>query len=278
MDRDLFLKQITGSGHYETPQTVQRSFADRMLGWSDTWYYIQIFGLVFEGSRLALRGVYTPETWIDQSIRTWAAVERCGGRVEVSGIENIRDTPGPRVYISNHMSLLETFLLPGILAPFDFVATVVKEELLTAAFFGPMMRAVNPISVTRKNARQDFREVMTKGGLALEQGRSVLIFPQSTRTTAFDPSKFNSLGTKLANHANVPLLPIAVKTDFMGIGRMLKDCGKIDRRKTVHVKVGEPISVQGNVRDAHKAAMDFITSNLLAWGGLVKKQMAQTAG
>lgn len=272
MTTDSFIRQITESGHYQTPRKVQRLFADRMFGWSDAWYYIRMLELVVEGSLLARRGLYTPETWIYQSAKTWTIVEGCGGRVDVSGVENVRNSPGPRVYVANHMSLLETFLLPGLVAPFDFAATVLKKELLSVPLFGRMMKAIEPISVTRKNVRQDLRDVMTKGRDALEQGRSILMFPQSTRTAMFDPGKFNSLGTKLADRANVPLLPIAVKTDFMGIGRLIRDFGRIDRSKTVHIKVGRPISVQGNMREAQNSAVDFITSNLLAWGGSVKEQ------
>jgi len=161
-------------------------------------------------------------------------------------------------------------LLPGILAPYDFTAVVVKEGLLTYPVFGNIMRAVDPISVTRKNARQDLKEVMTQGQTLLEQGRSVLIFPQHTRALEFDPMMFNTLGTKLASRAGVPVVPIALKTDFMGIGKRYKDFGPLDRTKEVHVKVGEPLTVNGNVKEVQQAVVDYITANLLEWGGLVK--------
>ena len=276
MDTDIFFEHFKATGGYETPAKPNRLTIDRMLGWSDTWYYIRLLGIVLYGVRLAVSGRYTADTWKAQSMSTWKLVEGCGGRIALSGVERIIDSQAaPRVYVANHMSLLETFLLPGVLVPFGgVVAMVIKDDLLRVPLFGRIMRAVKPISVGRKNPRADFKKVMTEGVEALEQGRSIVIFPQSTRTTEFDPAMFNTMGTRLADRAGVLVQPIAVKTDFMGIGRVVKDCGPISRDKTVHVEVGMPMPVNGNVREVQQEIIQFIGSRLLAWGGEVKSARA----
>jgi len=74
---------------------------------------------------------------------------------------------------------------------------------------------------------------------------------------------------KLAKKAGVPVVPLALKTDFHGLGRKIKDFGPVDRSKTVHFRFGEPLQVTGNGREAHEACLNFITENLKAWGGEV---------
>ena len=60
----------------------------------------------------------------------------------------------------------------------------------------------------------------------LRNGMSVIIFPQTTRIMDFDRKQFNSMGVKLAKRAQVPVVPIALKTDAWGVGKWIKDLPK----------------------------------------------------
>ena len=273
MNDDPILREFLAKGRYETPANLKRSFSDRIWGWSDAWYYLHLYRIVRSGAGIAHRGNYTVEVWQRQSMDSWRAVEACGGKLELSRSEGHELNSDPKVYVCNHMSLLETFLLPGPLVSLGSdVATVVKESLLTYPVFGAIMRAVNPISVSRTNPREDLKTVLSLGKEELDKGRSVLIFPQSTRMSEFDPSLFNTLGAKLADRAGVPVVPVAVKTDFMGVGRLLRDFGPISRDKRVYVKVGKALPISGNARDVHRQTIDFIAGNLRAWGAEPREQ------
>jgi 1-acyl-sn-glycerol-3-phosphate acyltransferase len=129
---------------------------------------------------------------------------------------------------------------------------------------------VKQIAVARVNPRDDLKVVLTQGEAMLKAGVSVVIFPQATRSVEFDVAEFNTLGVKLAARAGVPLVPLALKTDFMGNGRVFKDLGYVDHRKTIHFEFGAPMDVKGNGREAHEAVVAFISSRLRQWGGLVK--------
>lgn len=126
------------------------------------------------------------------------------------------------------------------------VTFVVKDSLVKHPFFGPIMRARNPIVVSRSNSREDFQTVMKRGQELLSEGISIIIFPQSTRTVEFKPKEFNSLGVKLARTAKVQVIPVAIKTDFWGNDKYLKDLGPIDRSKPIHMAFGEPLSIDGS--------------------------------
>jgi len=156
--------------------------------------------------------------------------------------------------------------LPSIIAPLMEMTFVIKESLMKAPIFGTVFASQNPIVVARENPREDLQRVMTAGVALLEQGISVTIFPQSTRTRKFIPEEFNTLGVKLAKRGNVPVVPIALKTDFWENGKVLRDLGPIYRDRTIHFAFGKPIEVEGNGREAHRQSIEFISEWLKKWG------------
>jgi 1-acyl-sn-glycerol-3-phosphate acyltransferase len=229
-----------------------------------------LFLVVWRASTLAKRHRYSDEQWSQSSLTTLRLLERAGVRLEVTGLEHVASVPGPCVFIGNHMSTLETFVLPVILLPFKRVTFVVKESLLTYPLFGHVMRSRDPIAVGRTNPREDLTAVLEGGAARLAAGISLVIFPQTTRTSAFDPQEFNSIGIKLARRAGVPVVPLALKTDAWGNGKFAKDFGKIDPAKRVHFAFGPPLRVQGRGAEEHEAIVAFITEHLRAWGGTVR--------
>jgi 1-acyl-sn-glycerol-3-phosphate acyltransferase len=132
--------------------------------------------------------------------------------------------------------------------------------------FGPIMRSRKPVLVGRTNPREDLKVVLEGGTEKLNSGQSIVIFPQSTRALVFNSEDFNSLGIKLAIKAGVPVIPIALKTDAWGIGRLVKEFGPIDRRKKVHFAFGEPLTIQGRGSDEHQKVVNFIQEHLAKWG------------
>jgi len=132
-------------------------------------------------------------------------------------MENITKSPEPVLFIGNHMSTLETMILPCLISPLRNVTFVVKESLVKHPLFGDVMRSRDPIIVGRTDPRKDLEAVMNGGMELLSKGISIVIFPQSTRNVIFKPEEFNSLGVKLAKKAGVQVVPIALKTDFWGM-------------------------------------------------------------
>ena len=73
------------------------------------------------------------------------------------------------------------------------------------------------------------------------------------------------LGIKLAKRANVPVIPIALKTDAWGVGQRFKDFGKIDPLKPVRICFGDPLDLKGSGKEDHKFIIEFITGKLNDW-------------
>ncbi len=249
--------------HYDTPANAPKLWAHKLFPHFQIFFKYKFLRINFHARKLSVRGEYPTEQWVRSSIRVMKLLESCGGRFHITGIENIRNCKGPVVFIGNHMSTLETMVLPFLIAQVKDVTFVVKDSLVKSWAFGPVMRSRDPIVVSRHNSREDLVKVITRGQEILATGRSVAIFPQSTRRIEFRPEEFNSLGVKLASKAGVQVIPFALKTDFWLNGRFVKDLGPLDpNNKDVYFTFGEPMDITGSGKEENKMIIDFIQKNL----------------
>lgn len=253
--------QIQEGQYHTTPAKV--SLFTRLL--PSLMFYPQFLGVVFNASRNAKRGAYSDDVWIKDSLRVLQLLENVGVKVNLSGLENLEKLDGPCVFVGNHMSIMETVILPVIILPYTRVTYVVKESLLTYPIFKHIMIARKPVAVTRTNPRQDLKTVLSEGVERLAGGTAVIVFPQTTRSTGFDPDQFGSIGIKLAKKADVPIIPVALKTDAWQNGKYSKDFGKICPEIPVHIAFGESLQISGKGSTEHERVIEFIESNLQKW-------------
>ena len=268
MTIDLFWHLLKSEFFYQSPRK-RRFLVKRFHGWATLIYYLRLFSIILVESLIARKKPYEGETWAKGSLDVLKIVESAGGEFHISGLKSLSGYHGPVVYVANHMSLLDTLVLPCILLAFGKVTFVVKEGLLKYPVLGTIIRAIHPIAVTRENPRQDLKTVLNQGLSLISSGCSIIIFPQATRSAIFDETTFNSLGVKLAQRANVPVVPIALKTDFQGNGKIIKDMGPVDPSKKLYIKFGEPMFVEGKGQVIHQKIITFISQNLKTWGARV---------
>lgn len=233
-------------------------------------FYKSFIPIVWRSSRQAKHNVYDAHTWALSSYDTFKHLERVGVQFDVTGIEHVKDLDGPCVFIGNHMSMLETVILPCLLQPHRDITFVVKESLLDYPVFKYVMRSRDPIAVTRSNPKEDFKRVLNGGKERLKKGVSIIVFPQTTRMMEFIPEQFNSIGVKLALRAKVPVVPIALKTDAWCNGRFFKDFGTIDTSRKVHFAVDKPMMIEGRGAEEHEKIIEFIQTKLVEWGSEAK--------
>jgi 1-acyl-sn-glycerol-3-phosphate acyltransferase len=258
-------QEITDDNEYHTPEDRPHILFDRLTFNSRFLFTGMFLKRVFTARHLARKGLYDTGQWVNSSQEIFTDVERCGGRIHITGLDHVRNSQGPALFLSNHMSTLETMIFPGIIQPLKNVTFVVKDELVNHWAFKDVMRSRNPIVLSRANPREDFRIVMEQGQERLLDNISIIIFPQSTRRVEFLPSEFNSLGTKLAAKAGVQVIPVAIKTDFWGFGKFSSYLGPIDRSKHVHIAFGEPMKVNGSGKEEHLKIVEFIQARLESW-------------
>ncbi|MEN8153744.1 MAG: lysophospholipid acyltransferase family protein [Acidobacteriota bacterium] len=261
------MKEYFPNDIYKTSVKQRKFFGDLLFFKSRIYFYILLLKRIISSSIFsAKKGLYSSARWASDSFDIHGFVEGCGGICEFSGLDNIRKVKNePVVFIGNHMGLIETLLLPSIIVPVKPALFIIKDSLVKQPFFGDIMKATDPIVVGRTNPRDDLKLVLEEGAKKLKEGKSVIIFPQSTRSSVFKRDRFNSLGIKLAKNAGVKIVPIALKTDFIENGKHLRDFGKLNREKTVYIKFGSPVTIKENGKTEHEKVISFIVDNLKHW-------------
>lgn len=232
-------------------------------------YHWIVLRSVWQGARLAKRGAYDDGAWAESSATILMAVEALGGRMMIDGLDPLASIDGPCVIAANHMSALETHALACILLPFGKVTFVVKRSLLAYPLFGAILRSLQPIALSRSDPRADLRVLINEGIRRLDNGISLILFPQARRRPVFDPASFNSIAAKLAGRAGVPLVPLALKTDFLTRGFPIPDLGKVHPRRDVHFHFGPPLAAQSRERQAHRESVAFIADQCRRLGAPV---------
>jgi 1-acyl-sn-glycerol-3-phosphate acyltransferase len=228
-------------------------------------FYLRLFLIVFQASRRAKKGRYSGADWMESSYEVMQGLEKAGICIEISGIENVVEVNGPVVIIGNHMSMMETLILPVMVQPVKHVTFIVKEALLSYPVFKHVLRSRNPIAVSRTNPREDLKTVLNEGLDRLKNNISIIVFPQTTRSHTFDEKQMSSIGVKLAKKAGVPIVPLALKTDCWSNGKKFKDFGKLDVTKVAHFAFGKPLTIEGK-GDVEQATVNaFIAGKLKDW-------------
>ena len=257
---------LFNSDSYDTPENIPHAFMDNLLLRSRWYFYWKNFGIFARTGKCGQRGELDAFQQTRYSNGNFKLVEAVGGKIHLRGLDNLDKLNGqPAVIVANHMSLLETALLHAVMRPKIDFTFVIKRSLLDIKYFGDIMRSLEAIPVDRVNPRDDFKVVLTEGKERLSRGKCVVVFPQATRSETFDPEKFNTIGLKLAKAANVPILPLALKTDFLGNGKILRDMGPIRRKHQVYFEFAEPIMVTDSGKEQHEYIIKFIQSRLQSW-------------
>jgi 1-acyl-sn-glycerol-3-phosphate acyltransferase len=255
-----FSNRVSDTDEYITPKDIYRKMFPSLR------FFPRFIWIITYSSRNAKKGIYNSMRWYDSSVAVRLSLEKSGVKMHFSGMDNMRKVQGPVVFVANHMSTLETMVLPSIIRPVKKVLYVIKSELANYPLFGAVAMARDPILVGRDNPREDLKTVLKEGSRKLQEGKSIIIFPQKTRSDFLDPETFNSLGNKLAKRNNVPVIPIALLTDAWGNGKIIKEAGKIDSSKTVYFAFGEPLYIKGNGSEEHQKVLEFIAGKFKEWG------------
>jgi 1-acyl-sn-glycerol-3-phosphate acyltransferase len=253
------------SDGYHT-EAKEFSFLRRSCTWNSAYFYSNFLRVVWRGAAWTKRGQYTRQNWFNLSHQVVRLLEQNGAVLDVAGLGHVHSVEGPVVLVSNHMSVLETVVLPCLVLKHSDLCITLKEQLFDIPIFGTLLKGFRTISVSRTNPIDDYKKIMKEGSGAISEGYSVLIFPQSTRTTEFSPEDFNTVGAKLAKRASAPMVPIALKTDFWGRGKIVKDFGPMSRDKKVYFRFGEPITVESRSgREENERVIEFIQRHLAQW-------------
>ena len=142
-----------------------------------------------------------------------------GSKVRVVGKEYM-DSPGAKIYVSNHTSYFDVLpLMLGLGVPYRFVA---KKEVHGFPFIGTFLRKMGHLSFDR-TANASRREAAQNIGDAIRAGDSVFIFPEGTFVPEPGVRPFQLGAFKAAVDTGAPLIPVSLAgtRDFLRDGKLL---------------------------------------------------------
>jgi 1-acyl-sn-glycerol-3-phosphate acyltransferase len=146
-------------------------------------------------------GIYHRHARMWSRVGLWLA----GVRVEVAGADKI-PAGTPVIFMSNHQGNFDILaLFQAIPRRFSWIA---KEERSRYLFRHSMARA-GYIPLDRSGGRQALKSMDAAAAL-IREGRSVVVFPEGTRTQDGSLLPFKQGGFLLAGKAGVPIVPVTI--------------------------------------------------------------------
>ena len=125
----------------------------------------------------------------------------------VTGRENL-PKQGPVVYVSNHQGYADIIALCAALDSIQF-GFVTKENLDKVPFYGQWILRIRSVIMNRGEPREAIKAI-SQGIKNINQGFSMLIFPEGTRSLGPEMNDFKKGALKLATKPKVPVIPISL--------------------------------------------------------------------
>ncbi len=196
---------------------------------------------------------------------------RTAVRWDIRGTEQLTEEQRGVIVAANHLSWFDPLVLSFALwradRPPRFLA---KEPLFRVPIVGPIIKDAGQIPVYRetKDAANAIRDALT----ALDRGECVAVYPEGTMTRDPDlwPMSAKTGAVRMALMSGSPLFPMAQWGPQEVMAPYVKQF-RILPRKTMHVRVGEPVDLTDlldrpvdalTMREAGDRLMDAITSLL----------------
>jgi len=175
-----------------------------------------------------------------------ATLRASGGRVEIEGRENLPADGRPVVYVSNHQSLFDPPLIVSAIGAHHFIA---KDGVKKIPIVYGWLKRWGCILVDRADARAAAAS-LREGAKLLEEGYSLVVFAEGTRSRTDDLLPFKAGSFRIAQHAKAPVVPCCIQ----GTGAFLEQSGyRLRRGAVLRVRILPMIDTEGYTREDWKA-------------------------
>ena len=190
--------------------------------------------------------------------RMWGRTIMWGSlsRVTVEGMDQL-EWNQPAILMANHQSLMDVpALISACPVPLRFVA---RKAVFSVPILGMAMKATGQISVDRTNRERSI-DSLSKAASQISNGRTVLVFPEGTRSDDGEVGQFKKGGFMLALQAGVPIVPVGVS----GTRGIVPRGGWSFRPGRVRIVVGAPIATAGLRVEDRDDLMDRVLDSMKA--------------
>jgi 1-acyl-sn-glycerol-3-phosphate acyltransferase len=183
----------------------------------------------------------------------WRTVCAVSGGLTVIGRWNAK---GGCIVVANHASHADTAVLvaalPSTARPVFGAAADYWFDVPVRRFIATSLIGILPV---RRSGDGSYDALLAAVGPALRAGRTVVIYPEGTRSTDGSISEFRSGAVRLARECGVPIVPVAI----MGTADVLPKDGSCSTAP-MEVRLGAPV-------DPHTTSASQLRAQVLALRG-----------
>jgi len=146
-------------------------------------------------------------------IRAWArsVLWAVGVRTTVTGLENIPDDE-KLCFVVNHQGDLDVVIMEAFMSrPLGFIA---KSQAAWFPFLNLWIAALGSSFIDRRSPRQG-KKAIDRGVRRIENGRSMVIYPEGTRSRSREMLPFRKGAFKLATRPGATIVPVTIDGSFL---------------------------------------------------------------
>lgn len=160
-----------------------------------------------------------------------------GAKVHISGLENL-DPRQPYIFVANHQSNLDPPIMFAYLK--RNLGWIGKKELFRVPIMAQALPLASVVPIDRSN-RTAAIESTRRGAEVVRRGRTVVAYPEGTRSVDGKVKEFKKGIFYMALEAGVPVVPVVVNDTRIVMRKGAKYCIPHD----VEVELLPPVSTLG---------------------------------
>lgn len=171
------------------------------------------------------------------------------------------------IYCVNHQSLGDILVMFGLFRHYKWVS---KREIFRVPFIGWNMSMNDYVSLVRGD-KESIEAMMIECRRHLTRGSSIMMFPESTRSTNGQIKQFKLGAFLLAKELDLPIAPIVID----GTREALPKKGLwLEQRATlpIHVRILEPISA--DAADSAESLCELVRDRMVEGLATLREDLA----
>ena len=215
-----------------------------------TAFWTVVFSLII---LLSFPFDFTRGRFLNHLIRIWARLifASVGIKVKINGLGNL-DLNKNYIFAPNHSSSLDIPLMLGF-TPL-WLVPIAKKELKWIPFLGWAMKLAGHIFIDRSNHEKAMVSINKIKNSIKKRPRSILIFPEGSRTNNGQLKRFKSGGLTLSIKTKLDIIPVLIS----GTYRSLKKGSVKFNKNLLTINFGVPISIENYSEHQRKSLSEKV--------------------
>ena len=145
------------------------------------------------------------------------------------------DKSKPYIFMPNHVSLVDVFLA-GAYMPV-YVNALEAHTHFKWPLYGWAIKSYGQIPINRNNPKSSWRSYLEAIDRIKKWGRSIIIFPEGTRSPDGKLQRFKKIPFKFAKEAGVDVVPVG----FIGVEKLSPKQAACIKPVKIRINFGRPI-------------------------------------